>query len=170
MFFNGWESLGRTLVAGLVAYVSLIVLLRISGKRTLAKLNAFDFVVTIALGSTLATVITSKTVALLEGVAAMALLIISQFLVSWLSVRSGLVRTVVRGEPTLLVYHGEYLRSAMRSQRVTASEVRQAARSQGVADLQGSVVVLETDGRFSVLPVVASKTPSTLDGLHQRDL
>jgi hypothetical protein len=42
MFFNGWESLLRTVVVGVLAYVSLIVLLRISGMRTLSKMNAFD--------------------------------------------------------------------------------------------------------------------------------
>jgi uncharacterized membrane protein YcaP (DUF421 family) len=67
MFFNGWESLGRTAVAGVVAYVSLIIILRFSGKRTLAKMNAFDLVVTVALGSTLATVVVSRDVVLAEG-------------------------------------------------------------------------------------------------------
>jgi uncharacterized membrane protein YcaP (DUF421 family) len=64
MFFDGWKGLGQTAVAGIVAYTSLILLLRISGKRTLAKMNAFDLIVTVALGSVLATVILSKDVAL----------------------------------------------------------------------------------------------------------
>ena len=51
MFFSGWDGLLRTLVIGVLAYVILILFLRISGKRTLAKMNAFDFVVTVALGS-----------------------------------------------------------------------------------------------------------------------
>ncbi len=46
MFFNGWESLLRTLVVGVLAYISLVLSLRISGKRTLAKMNAFDLIVT----------------------------------------------------------------------------------------------------------------------------
>jgi uncharacterized membrane protein YcaP (DUF421 family) len=55
IFFNVWESIVRTLVIGVLAYAILILQLRISGKRTLSKMNAFDFIVTIALGSTLAT-------------------------------------------------------------------------------------------------------------------
>ncbi len=106
MFFNGWESLGRMLVVGALAYVGLIVLLRLSGKRTLAKMNAFDLVVTVALGSTLARVMRSKDVALAEGVATLALQILLQFVVTWLSVRSGAVRRLARGEPTLLLYRG----------------------------------------------------------------
>lgn len=44
IFFNGWSVLGRTLLIGVLAYVSLVFMLRVSGKRTLAKMNAFDLV------------------------------------------------------------------------------------------------------------------------------
>ncbi len=65
-FFNGWESLARILVMGLLAYATLIVFLRMSGNRTLSKMNAFDLIVTVALGSTLATVLLSKDIALAD--------------------------------------------------------------------------------------------------------
>ena len=64
MLFDSWVGLGRVIVAGILAYAGLILLLRISGKRTLSKMNAFDLVVTVALGSTLATVLLSRSVAL----------------------------------------------------------------------------------------------------------
>ena len=88
MLFDSWAGLGRVLLVGTLAYVALVLLLRISGKRTLGKLNAFDLVVTVALGSTLATVLLSKSVALAEGVLALGLLILLQYLIAWLSVRS----------------------------------------------------------------------------------
>ena len=84
VFFSGWESLARTLVVGLLAYTVLIVFLRISGNRTLSKMNAFDLIVTVALGSTLATVLLSKDVALAEGALALGLLISLQFIITWL--------------------------------------------------------------------------------------
>jgi uncharacterized membrane protein YcaP (DUF421 family) len=70
MFFDSWTGLGRVLVVGTLAYFALVLTLRVSGKRTLSKLNAFDLVVTVALGSTLATVLLSKDVALAEGLLA----------------------------------------------------------------------------------------------------
>ena len=85
-FFDTWLALGRTAVVGVLAYLALVFLLRISGKRTLSKMNAFDLVVTVALGSTLATVLLSKNVALANGVLAFALLIGLQFAITWLSV------------------------------------------------------------------------------------
>ncbi len=75
MFFQNWSGLLRTVVVGVLAYVALVALLRVSGKRTLSKMNAFDFVVMVALGSTLATILLSKNVALAEGVVAFAVLI-----------------------------------------------------------------------------------------------
>lgn len=154
MFFNGWDHVGRVALMALCSYAALIAILRMSGKRTLSKMNAFDLVVTVALGSTLATIILSKDVALVEGVAALGMLVLLQFVVTWFSVRSAGVRKLVRSEPTLLCYRGKFLRDAMKTQRVTETEVRQAVRSQGAADLGERAVVLETDGRFSVLPVV----------------
>ena len=85
MFFHDWASLGRIVLVGGLTYVALVLLLRISGKRTLSKMNAFDLVVTIAIGSTLATVLLSRDVALAEGVVAFAVLIGFQFVITWLS-------------------------------------------------------------------------------------
>lgn len=87
VFFGGWGGLGRTLVVGALAYGALVFMLRISGKRTLSKMNAFDLVVTVALGSTLATVLLNRSVPLAEGVVALGLLIALQFGITWASVR-----------------------------------------------------------------------------------
>lgn len=76
MFFNDEFSLLRVVIVGTLAYLSLVLLLRVSGKRTLSKMNAFDLVVTVAIGSTLATVLLSKDVALADGVVAFTLLIL----------------------------------------------------------------------------------------------
>ncbi|UYG08412.1 DUF421 domain-containing protein [Halomonas sp. M4R1S46] len=102
MLFSGWDSLLRTLIVGVLAYVVLIVFLRVSGKRTLSKMNAFDLVVTVALGSTLATVLLAKDVALAEGLLAFALLIGLRFAVTWSSVRARWVRRLATGEPLML--------------------------------------------------------------------
>lgn len=152
MFFGTWDALVRIIVVGVLAYVGLVLLVRVSGKRTLSKMNAFDLVVTVALGSTLATVLLSKTVALAEGVLAFAVLIFLQFAVTWVSVRSPMVRRLVKNEPKLLVYDGRFLRDAMKSERITESEVLAAVREGGMGDLQKvGAAVLETDGNVTVI-------------------
>lgn len=152
MFFDNWYGLARPVVVGAAAYVGLITLLRVTGKRTLGKLNAFDLVVTVALGSTLATALLTNDVALAEGLTGLAVLALLQFVVTWLSVRSALVRRLVRSEPTLLFLRGEFLRRAMDDQRVTEAEVLQAVRASGHGGLeQVEAVVLESDGTLSVV-------------------
>lgn len=152
MIFDGWSGLGRVLLVGPLAYFALVAILRVSGKRTLTKLSAFDLVVTVALGSILATVLLSKSVALLEGVLAMALLVVLQFAITWLAVRVPWVAGLIKSEPTLLVHEGEFLDQALRAQRVTREEVLSALRSSGVSELSVvHAVVLETDGSMSML-------------------
>ncbi|RCK69212.1 DUF421 domain-containing protein [Desertihabitans brevis] len=151
MWFDSWYDLGRVLVVGPVAYVALVAVLRLTGKRTLSKLNAFDLVVTVALGSTLATSFLSADVSAAEGVLGLVLLVVLQYVVTWTSVRVPRVGQLVRSEPSLL-YRDGFLERSLRRERVTAQEVRQAARAQGHADLDDvAAVVLESDGSFSVL-------------------
>jgi len=132
ILFSGWDGLLRTLVVGVLAYVALVVFLRISGKRTLSKMSAFDLVVTVALGSTLATVLLSKDVTLAGEALAFALLIGLQFAVTWSNVRARWVRQWVTGEPVILLYRGELLPATLRRARVTEDEVRAAVRSAGM--------------------------------------
>lgn len=152
MFFESWFALARVLLVGTGAYAALILVLRVSGKRTLSKMNAFDLVVTVSLGSSLATVLLSKSVALAEGILAFALLVFLQWLVAWLSVRSPAFRRMIKAEPSLLFFDGRMNEAALRRERVAPDEVLAAARSDGFSDLgQVWAVVLETDGKFSVV-------------------
>lgn len=153
MFFDNAADLWRIALIGVLTYGLLVVVLRVSGKRTLAKMNAFDLVVTVALGSTLATILLSRDVSLTEGAAALVLLVTLQFVATWLSVRWAPLRSALKSTPTLVLRDGELLSDALRRQRVTDNEIYQAIRSQGIGDVaQVAAVVLETDGSFSVIP------------------
>jgi uncharacterized membrane protein YcaP (DUF421 family) len=152
MWFDSWFDIGRVLVVGAAAYLTLVVTLRLSGKRTLAKLNAFDFVVTIAIGSTLATILLNTTVSWSEGAAALVVLAALQFAVAWSTVRLRRARSVLTARPTLLLRDGTPCYDALRQQRVALDELRQAVRGVGAGDLRAvAAVVLETDGTLSVI-------------------
>jgi uncharacterized membrane protein YcaP (DUF421 family) len=152
MLFESWSGLGRVVLVGALAYFALVLLLRISGKRTLTKLNAFDLVVTVALGSTLATVLLSKSVALAEGVLALALLILLQYAIAWLSVRFPKFQSAIKAEPSLVLHRGSFLAGAMKAERITREEILAAVRASGTPDVgKVAAVVLETDGSLSVI-------------------
>lgn len=170
MFFDNWMGVVRTVLVGTLAYISLLLLVRVSGKRTLSKMNAFDLIVTVALGSTLATILLSKDTPLVEGVLALGLLIFLQFSITWLSVRSKTVSRLVKAEPRLLFHKGEFLQESMKEERVGQGELLQAMRSQGIGRLdQVEAVVLETDGTFSIVEQVESGTPTVLSNVSARD-
>lgn len=161
--FSDWTAVARVVVFSILAYAGLVLVLRTSGKRTLSKLNIFDLVVSVALGSALASVILTRSVSLVEGLVAFAMLAGLQYAVNWLSYRWRPLRRLVKAEPRLLFYEGEFLDEALRKERVTEPEVRQAMRAQGHATAGGvGWVVLETDGSLSVGATTASGDRSAL--------
>lgn len=152
-FFSDWDTIWRTIAIGALAYGGLVLLLRISGPRTLASMNAFDFVVTVAFGSILATILLNQSVALAEGFVAFAVLVGLQAAVTFTSVRFKRFRRFITGEPRLLLHEGEFLQRAMRDVRVAEDEIHAALRNAGMASpREARAVVIETDGSLSVIP------------------
>ncbi|MCJ8504024.1 DUF421 domain-containing protein [Kocuria flava] len=170
MWFDSWTDIGRILLVGAAAYTALVVILRASGKRTLGQLNAFDFVVTVSLGSTLATILLSSDVSWAEGATALALLAGLQLLVAWISARWPRARGVFTAEPALLLADGRIRREALHRNRLTESELRQAVRMQGTGDLtKVRAVVLETNGKLSVITDAQYGDGSALQDVRGRE-
>ncbi|MBA8817188.1 uncharacterized membrane protein YcaP (DUF421 family) [Microbacterium halimionae] len=152
MWFESWSDLMRVVLLGTAGYVTLVGVLRLSGKRTLSQLNVFDFVVTVALGSILATLLLSADVSWAQGAVAFMLIAALQFVVAWASTKWPAVRRMITSTPSLLLRDGVILESALRRSRLTESELRQAIRAAGNGDLANiKAVVLETNGTLSVI-------------------
>lgn len=167
IFFDSWESLLRTLIVTVVGYVCLVFLLRISGKRTLSKMNAFDFIVTIALGSSFATIALNKKVTLSDGVLVLLLLLGLQYIITWLSVRYKTVKKLITSRPALLLYKGEPLHNSLKAERVPIEELHVAARDKGISNLADiDVMVLETTGEITVIQKIKSDTTDALTSVE----
>ncbi|HUH06227.1 MAG TPA: YetF domain-containing protein [Egibacteraceae bacterium] len=163
MLFQDLQTLGRIVLVALLGYAAFIVVLRVSGKRTLSKLNAFDLVVTVALGSTLATLALSADVALAEGITVLVMLVGLQYLIASLTVRWRLAGRLVKSSPTLLVRDGQMIDAALDTQRVTRGEILQVLRRSGLGSVaEAAAVVLETDGSLSVIASTDQGDRSTL--------
>ena len=155
----------HTIVVGTLSYLTLIIVLRVSGKRTLSKWNAFDFVTTIALGSILGAALTSTQVSLAQSITAFVVIVMLQFLITFISIRSRKVLRLIKSRPTLLLFSGQYCHEAMQRERVATTEILAAIREKGMADVEKvHAVVLETDGSFSVVGS-AGDNDSTLEGV-----
>ncbi len=101
-FFGGGEPVARILVVGSLAYIALIFILRITGKRTLARMNAFDFIVTVALGASFGRILIARSVAVVEAIAAFALLALLQLTVTTLQIPAVQSRRHRAALPSLL--------------------------------------------------------------------
>ena len=163
MFFQGWTAIGRVFVLGILAYIALVAFLRLSGKRTLSMMDPFDFVITTALGSTLAQTILTKEVTLLDGIASFIVLIGLQLVVTWAGLHSRIVRRLVKPHPKLLFFRGEFLKEVMNHEHVHEVEVLAAVRSYGLSSLdEVEAVVLEANSDFSVIKRADKAQYSTL--------
>ena len=151
-FFSSWNSLLRILITGGLTYIALVIILRVSGKRTLAKLNAFDLVVTVALGSTLASSLLDKSVTLADSGLAILLLVLLQFAVTKLTLAFKPFEKWVKASPAVVAWEGKILEDQARKERLANEEIKAAVRAAGLSDIGEAVaVVLETDGTLSVV-------------------
>jgi uncharacterized membrane protein YcaP (DUF421 family) len=163
MLFGSLYGIYRILIVGILAYISLVAVLRLSGKRTLSKLNAYDLVVTVSIGAILAQILLNKKVPLIEGVAAIVLLITLQFIGTWMSARSKSFSYLLKSSPALLYYKDQFHEEVLRKERITSREVLQVVRDAGYGSLKEvNMVILESDGGFSVIGHTAEEDPHGL--------
>ncbi len=168
-FFGGFEPILRVIVVGTLAYLSLLILLRVSGQRTLTRMHAFDFVITIAIGSTFGRLMTAKGVSLAESVTAFLVLIALQYIFSWIMVRSSKFAYWVTATPSLLYFRGNFLHKAMKKHRVSRDELLAIVRQNKIGSLQDvDAIVLESAGTFAVIRKDSSdySAMSNLPGIH----
>lgn len=151
-FFNDWQAVARVLFITLTGYLTLLLLLRANGQRTLAQLSSLDLVITVTIGSAFGRVITARQVALIEVVAAFVALIVLQRIVAELWNRAPRLRSTVTVTPALLYYEGRPVEAALKRHRLQEADLATAARQEGLGSLsEARAIVLEGNGGFSVL-------------------
>lgn len=161
--FGSWNAALHTLIVGTLCYFGLILWLRVAGNRTLSKWNAFDFIVTIAFGSILASALLLGSTSFVQAMVGIGLLVGLQYLLTWLSVRTDQVQFLIKAEPALLLFEGAMIDVTMKKERIAEGEVLAAIRLQGHSRVEDiGAVVLETNGSFSVIPNVDPHRASAL--------
>ena len=135
------------------ALIWVVVLARVVGLRSFAKMSAFDFVATVATGSLLASAATSSSPAgFVRAIAAMTALFAAQWAIAWSRQRWDRVRHLIDNRPRMLLRKGEFDDTALKDERVARSDVIAKLREADVDGREGAdAVVLEATGDFSVL-------------------
>lgn len=167
MFFNSWQTIGETILLGALAYIGIVASIRISGKRTLSQMDAFDLVVTVAIGSILATIILDSKVVLIQGLAAVVVLIVLQLLAAWLAMKSQTMEKIIKADPELLYYKGNFYEQALKKNRILQEEVLHSARANGINSLdEVEAAILEPDGNISFIEKIDRSRHSTVSGVE----
>lgn len=168
MLFDGWASIGRIAFLAVASYVLLIAALRVAGAQALGKMSAYNLVITITLGSIVATIPLGTGVTLTDGVTIIVTYLgLQRLLRRILKVRPSWQR-VAKNEPRVVLWDGVPLDHEMRMVDVTANEVRAAVRKAGYGTFDDvHAVVLENDGEWSVIGRSAAGGLSTLSDISR---
>lgn len=138
-------------ITGIGIYLIVIIYTRLAGKRSFSKMNSFDFAITVALGSMVATTVLSKSVSLWDGAIGLAILYVLQLTTAYLR-RFDIVANLTDNTPLLLMDGQEIHYENLKKARVTESDLRAKLREANVLALsQVRAVVFETTGDITVL-------------------
>ncbi len=132
-------------------YLVFIVLVRITGQRSLSSMSSFDFAGVVAFGAVLGRTALLENFNLMSAVLALLTLFAMQSLLGFLR-RNVVIDRLVNPPPIVLVADGRMLRRNMRHVHVVESEIRQAVRRAGLPGLEGvQLVVMERNGSLSLV-------------------
>lgn len=145
------SELGKIIISTAIFYFLLILIFHTFGKRSIAHLSTYDFVVTLAIGSVVASTIILD-VQFTSGLVAVLILFILQFVITFISSRFGKLFSFLNSSPRVLYYKGEFLEENMVKSRITKREIYSAIRKSGecTSDFV-EAIVLEPDGRLSII-------------------
>ncbi len=149
---TSWTAVLMVIISSTGIYVALILFTRIAGLRTFSKMSSFDFAVTIAIGSVIASTIMSDSPPLYQAIVALAVLYILQMTVAVLRGSSTIMSKLVNNEPLLLMKGTEILEDNLKKARVTNGDLRAKLREANVTQLsQVYAVIMEATGDISVM-------------------
>jgi len=167
VFFQSWHQIVRVALSATVVYVLVVLALRVIGARALAKMSAYDLIVSIALGSLVASIPLSTSITVSDGFTAIVVFLVLQEVTRYLQARFRAAHHLVRERPYLVVWDGRIIQDRMKQLDVSDDEVRAAIRQAGLSSIgDARAVVLENDGEWSVIRRAEGDSDfSALEGL-----
>lgn len=152
LIWNGWDSLAHSLVIVVAGAIAIVIMLRISGPRTLAQMSPLDFIVAVTIGATFGRSITAVEVPLAQLLFGVTLLVVMQWFLAVIRARFPRARRILDHPPTLLYYRGEFQRPVLRRHRLIEQDIHTAVRQSGRGSLEGvAAVILQQDGTLGVI-------------------
>jgi uncharacterized membrane protein YcaP (DUF421 family) len=144
-----WEFILR----GIIIYIFLILILRLTGKRQIGQMAPFDLVLLLVLSNAVQNSMNGGDNSVLGGMISAATLVGLNWLVGDLTYKSKRAEAIIEGRPELLIHDGKLFEKALEHCKITRHELMSALREAGCARVEDvRVAMLENDGSVSVIP------------------
>ncbi len=135
-----------------VVYLSILIALRIFGKKELSQLSVIDLVFILLISNSVQNAMVGPDNSLIGGLIAAGALFMVNFILKQISYRNKRFSTFLQGSPVILIHEGKIIEENLRKEKITTAELDLAIREHGVASVQNvNLAILETDGNISIL-------------------
>jgi uncharacterized membrane protein YcaP (DUF421 family) len=139
-------------IRGVIVFVFLYVLMRIVGRRELSSLEPFDLILLVILGDAVQQGLTQDDYSMTGAILAVGTIAILQVSVSWANFKFPKLRSVLDGEPVVIVQDGKPIEKNLKRERVTLDDLAEEARKQNIAKFEDiKWAVMETSGEISFI-------------------
>jgi uncharacterized membrane protein YcaP (DUF421 family) len=150
------------LIRTLIIYITLIITMRMMGKRQIGELEITDLVTTLLISEIASLPITNPEIPILHAIIPMIILLVLEILSSVILIRLPILKNLVSARPTVIIHRGNLDQSALRELRMSLDELMSEIRQQGLTDLsQVDCAILEKNGNLTVLPKAKYAQPTT---------
>lgn len=139
------------IIRATLVYLTVMILLRISGKRAMGQMSITEFVAILLISNAVQNAMNAGDNSLAGGLILAAVLIFLSWLISLLTFKSKKISLIFEGTPTLLVHKGTVIKENMEKERLSLEELKSLLRKQNIHSINEiQTAILEADGSLSV--------------------
>jgi len=136
-----------------VVFLFIYLVTRVAGKRELSSMEPFDLILLVVMGDLVQQSITQSDYSVTGALIVISTITLLTVFVSWVNWRFRSLRSVLEGQPVVLVENGKLIEQNMKRERITVEDIESEGRQQQVTDIADMRwALLETSGRISVIP------------------
>lgn len=155
-----WEMILRTTLSFFV----LLLLARLMGKKQVSQLTFFHYVTGITIGSIAAAIAGESETPFLNGLISMIWWALLTIFMSYITLKSRKIRTILDDQPTVIMHGGKLLENAMKKTKLNQNELNMLLREQGVFSIKDvDYAIFESNGNLSVLKKVGQEAATKKD-------
>lgn len=145
--------MGTIFIRTLIIYILVLIALRLMGKREIGQLQPYELVVTIMIADLASVPMQDVSIPIMQGIIPILALVVGQIVISFLDLKSGIMRRLICGKPTIMIEKGKIVEKNLKEQKYTINGLLTQLRVAGYSNLKNiDYAILETSGAISVIP------------------